>query len=112
MGSLYYIEKYDIKNKKINYIFLIISIIGIIGAIYLNYIFKDDIREAYLLLDFNDSKVFKYVIGISFVIIISYVCSLCCGNKRVINFMLGIVTLVSIYITTSWTMFYSSGYFW
>lgn len=111
MGSLYYIEKYDIKNKKINYIFLIISIIGIIGAIYLNYIFKDDIREAYLLLDFNDSKVFKYVIGISFVIIISYVCSLCCGNKRVINFMLGIVTLVSIYITTSWTMFYSSGYF-
>lgn len=102
MGSLYYIEKYDIKNKKINYIFLIISIIGIIGAIYLNYIFKDDIRESYLLLDFNDSKVFKYVIGISFVIIISYVCSLCCGNKRVINFMLGIVTLVSIYITTSW----------
>ena len=46
-------------NKKINYIFLITSIIGIIGAIYLNYIFKDDIRESYLLLDFNDSKVFN-----------------------------------------------------
>ena len=113
-ASLYYLDKYNTvkSNKKIlNNIILIILIIVLgIVAIYYNFYYRNNIITEGILLDINNNIYLK-IINMVFIVFFMYILSLLIRYKLLKYISLGIVSLYAIFLFTSWTIYYNSGYF-
>ena len=109
--SLYYVSKYDIKEKKFRIIplFLIIMFIPLLK--FFNDKYLPEILHGQITLDFNKWDIFKYILIMLISFIVIKILTLMLGNKLLIKIFLVITTLLEILITTSWCMYYNSGYF-
>lgn len=111
-GSLYYLERYEYKglNKYQVIRFVVFLLLG--GSLlYLNNLYYKDIVDSQIVLDFDDIEVYKNIILIFVVLVVMIFVSITFKNKifRYISF--SIVCLLQIFIYSSWTMYYSSGYY-
>lgn len=109
--SLYYLSKYDIKEGKIRIIPMILISILIGVVIYLNSIYYYDIKNSQITLDFNDFSIFKYMLIMLIIFLFMKIFTLLIRNRIFVKIFLVITTLVEIFITSSWAMYYSSGYY-
>lgn len=109
--SLYYIHHHGIKNGKTKIIpmLLVITLIGVL--ICYNHEYYKEIINSQITLDFNKWEVFKYILVMMIMFILMKIFTLLIGNKQLIKIFIAITTLVEIFITTSWCMYYNSGYY-
>jgi len=112
ISGLYYIEKFS-DNGRNNKYFISIILFVLLGGlgIYLNTLYVDNIIDDQIVLDFNNYKIFFDMIKIMIIIVCMYMIGLSFSNKYFRYISLGIVTLIQIFIYSSWTMYYSDGYF-
>ncbi len=109
--GLYYLTKKGIEYGKVRIIpMLIVTIFSVLVVLY-NHKVLDVIKDSQITLDFNDFEVFKKIDLILITFIIMKVFTLMIKNKHLTNIFLVITTLIEIFIITSWTMYYSSGYY-
>ena len=111
-GSIYYIDKYKIKGYgKYQIIRLIIFILLGIGFIYFNNIYYDDIIGSQIVLDFNDIDVYKKILVIFIIIFVMIIMSIGFKNKIFRYICFSIVCLIQIFVYSSFSMYYSDGYY-
>ena len=111
-GSLYYIDNYKIKGfGKYQVIRLIIFILLVIGLIYFSNIYYSDIVDSQIVLDFNDIDVYKKILIIFVMMFVMIVISISFRNKIFRYICFSLVCLIQIFIYSSFTMYYSDGYF-
>ena len=112
-AAFYYIAKYNTNNYKKNifdYIYVIfIIIIGIVG-IHLNYLYRNNIITESILLDI-DSDIYIKIIYMVLIVFFMYIICLLIKNKYFKNIFLGVISLYGIFMFSSWTIFYNSGYY-
>ena len=113
-GSLYYINNFlKEKNNKVSRfdIIYLILIIGIgIYNVYLNFMYRNVIITSGILLKIKDD-IFKDIIYMVVIVFFMYVITLLIKNKYFKYISLSIVSLFSIFLFTSWTIYYNSGYY-
>lgn len=116
-ACLYYVNKFGeietIRFKK-RYIFYILVIIILLSlTIFLNVKYQNDIisGDAGILLWLNDMSIYKHLIYMIIPIFISYIFCLLFKNEYLKYFFLGFISLYSIFLFTSWTIYYNSHYF-
>ena len=113
-ASLYYMSKYMNKSSSNNIKFdivysIFIVIMGIVG-VYLNYCYRNEIITEGILLDVKN-EIYIKIIYMVIVVFFMYVIALLMKNKYFISISLGIVSLYGIFMFTSWTIYYNSGYY-
>lgn len=110
-ASIYYISKYQINGitkYKITRGILLITIISLL--LYLNNKYYNDVIDSQIVLDFNNIEVYYKIITIFLLITITILLSLSYkGLTRYI--LLSIVSIIQIFIFSSYSMYYNSGYF-
>ena len=114
IGSSYYIENFNFKNKD-NDKFLLWKVLGFlflnIILIYFYNKYIDGIIDSRIFLDFADKKVYFEIIAIIIIIgIINIVC-LTIKNNKVRCFTLLLTNTFSVIIFCLFTIYYNSGYF-
>ena len=112
MGSLYYIEKYDFKGYKgYQWLRLLIFILLGILLLYGNSLFHDGIIDSQIVLDFDDVDVYKDILIIFSIIVMMIIFAISFRNVKLRYICLSIVCLLQIFIYSSFTMYYSDGYY-
>ena len=113
-AALYYLSKYE-KNNNCN-IFkrdIIITtgiiILGIIG-VKLNYLYRNNIITEAILLEVKNS-VYLHIIYMVIIVFAMYIIMLFIKNKWFKYISISVISLYSIFLFTSWTFYYNSGYF-
>lgn len=113
-GSLFYISNYEKNNKvKINYIDItyIVIIIFFIGlGLNINLSNVKTIIDEGILLEISNNIYIKiiYIVLITFII---YIIALLIKNTKTKYILLALASLYSIYLFTTWTIYFNSGYF-
>lgn len=115
-GSLYYIENFGhiskhIVDKKTNIVMVINFVLLCLIIIYLNNICYKSIQEELIMLRIEDKYIYFDIIKMSLIIFITYILSLSFSNKKILHLTLSIISVISIYVFTSYTMYFGSGYF-
>ena len=113
-AALYYISKYNTdkfcKKNVFDFVYsTFIVIIGIAG-IWLNYHYRNSIIADGILLDVNNDIYIK-IIYIVVMVFFMYIICLLVKNKYFKYVSIGIVSLYAIFMFTSWTIYYNSGYY-
>ena len=113
-ASLYCISKYNFKynNNHIiidNFFVILIVLIGCLG-VYLNYQYRNNIITEGILLDVNNDIYIK-ILYIVLIVFIMYIICLLIKKKYYKNILLGLISLYGIFMFTSWTIYYNSGYY-
>ncbi len=110
IGSLFYLSKYPLKGTK-KWYWAIIFLIILIGGVSYNQLHLETIKESQIVLDFDDNQVYIDILVIFFIsLVITYI-ALTFKNKQLMYFTLSLSSIFIIYVYSSWTVFYSSGYF-
>lgn len=109
--SLYYISKYNIKEDNIRIMPILLTILFISLTIFFNNIHLSTIKDNQITLDFNDWSVFKYILIMLLTFIVLKVFTLMIRNKVFVRIFLVITTLLEIFVTTSWCMYFNRGYY-
>lgn len=111
-GSLYYLQKYNFKGyEKYQVIRFIVFILFGILLCYINNKFYDVIIDSQLVLDFNDIEVYKKILIVFSIMIVMILLSFSFRNIKLRYISFSLVCLLQIFIYSSWTMYYSEGYF-
>lgn len=110
MGSLFYISKFDLKGRLKWYFIFVYGLILLLG-IYVNYNYLDKIVESQIVLDFDDYNVYKYILLIFLINLFLYAFSINFKNKYFMYITIIISSFFSILVYSSWTMYYSNGYY-
>ena len=113
-GCLYYISRYLKKdNNRISVKDIVISItiiiLGVLGR-NINYLYRRDIINKGILLEI-DNKMYLYIIYMVIIVYLMYILMLFIKNKWVKYCFVGLISLYSIFLFTSWTIYYNSGYY-
>lgn len=113
-GSLFYLSKYDKKCefklniKNIIYV-LFIFLFGALG-VYLNSLHLAEIIDEGILLEIS-KKFYLYIICVILIVFVMYVISLFIKNNITKYVMIGFISVYSIFLFSSWTIYYNKGYF-
>ena len=115
-GSLYYIENFGniskhIIDKKTNVVMILNFILLCLIIIYLNNMYYKTIQEELIMLRIEDKYIYFDIVKMSLIIFITYILVLSFSNKKILYLTLSIISIISIYVFTSYTMYYGSGYF-
>ncbi|MBQ2872773.1 MAG: YfhO family protein [Bacilli bacterium] len=111
-GSLYYLQKYNIIGyEKYQVVRFLIFILFGVFLYYFSSKFYDVIIDSQIVLDFKDVEVYKKILLIFFIIIIMTWLVFTFKNRTIRNVSFVIVCLLQIFIYSSWTMYYSDGYY-
>ncbi len=109
--GLYYLSKKGIKDENVRIIpILLVMTFSVLVLLY-NFKNLQVIKDSQITLDFNEMKVFKKILLMLITFIIMKVFTLKIKNRNITNIFLIATTLVEIFIITSWTMYYSNGYY-
>lgn len=111
-GGMYFLDRYDILNKKKYDIVKCMVIVILLGGLfYISKRYLGSIIKTRIFLDFEDINVYIKIIIILLIIYIIYIISMTIGNEYIKRVMLGLITVLGIYIISSFTMFYNDGYY-
>lgn len=115
-GSLYYIENFGhiskhIIDKKTNMVMILNFVLLCFIIIYLNNTCYKSVQEELIMLRIEDKYIYFDIIKMSLIIFITYILVLSFSNKKILYFTLSIISIISIYVFTSYTMYFGSGYF-
>ena len=111
-GGMYFLDRYDILNKKKYDIVKSMVIVVLLGGLfYISKRYLGSIIKTRIFLDFEDINVYIKIIIILLIIYIIYIISMTIGNEYIKRVMLGLITVLGIYIISSFTMFYNDGYY-
>lgn len=111
-GGMYFLNRYDILNKKKYDIAKSIVIVILLGGLfYISKRYLGSIINTRIFLNFEDIDIYIKIIIILLIIYIIYLVSMTIGNEYIKRVMLGLITALGIYIISSFTMFYNDGYY-
>lgn len=111
-GGMYFLDRYDILNRnKYDIVKGIVIVILLGGLFYISKKYLGSIINTRIFLDFEDIDVYIKIIVILLIIYIIYIVSMTIGNEYIKKMMLGLITVLGIYIISSFTMFYNDGYY-
>jgi len=112
--ALYYISKYNKKDDSKPYIIdalfsSIIVMLGIVG-ILLDSSYRRDIINSGILLEISNTS-YLHIIYMVAIVFVMYIVMLFIKNKWFKYIFMGAISLYSIFLFSTWTIYYNSGYF-
>ena len=112
-ASLYYIDKFSKYNKiKISFLDVsnsIIIILLVFLGIILNYYYRNEIISKDIFLKINNRDLF-HILYMLLIIFLMYLTNNFMNNIKLKKIMLSIISIYSIFMLTSWTIYYDGNY--
>lgn len=112
IGSCYYLENFKIKSfSKMLYLRIVLLIYLMSWLIYINYNNLAKIKNEFIMLDFDNFEIYKVMLLMIGILVVLYIIAITFKNKYLKYISLSLVAISNIFICSSWTMYYSDGYF-
>lgn len=111
-GSLFYIEKFirDREDRYGVYKLIIVILLGIV-SLMLDYFWYKEIQDGMIILDFENRELYFKIVIIFIILCLMSVVSLSFGKRNNRYFSLLFTSIISIFVYSSFSMYYGEGYF-